>query len=67
MSWYSTGDYAIVDEDGCLTILDRYTPPVILANGEKVNVLDIVEVIKKDRNVKNCKITYHDGKLVLHL
>lgn len=67
VSWYSTGDYAIVDEDGCLTILDRYTPPVVLANGEKVNVLDIVEVIKKDRNVKNCKITYHDGKLVLHL
>lgn len=67
VSWYSTGDYAIVDEDGCLTVLDRYTPPVVLANGEKVNVLDIVEVIKKDRNVKNCKITYHDGKLVLHL
>lgn len=67
VSWYNTGDYAVVDEDGCLTVLDRYTPPVALANGEKVNVLDIVEVIKKDRNVKNCKITYHSGKLVLHL
>lgn len=65
--WYSTGDYAVVDEDGCLTVLDRYIPPVILENGEKVNVLDIVEVIKKDRNVKNCKVTYHNGKLVLHL
>lgn len=67
IAWYSTGDYAVVDEDGCLTVIDRYTPPVILENGEKVNVLDIVEIVKKDRNVKNCKMTYHDRNLVLHL
>lgn len=67
ISWYSTGDYAVVDNDGCLTVLDRYTAPVEIRNGEKVNVLDIVEKIKIDRNVKNCKITYHNGKLVLHL
>ena len=67
ISWYDTGDYASVDEDGCLTVLDRYVPPVELANGETVNVLDIAEVIKKNRNVKNCKITYYKGKLVLHL
>lgn len=67
VSWYNTGDYAVVDEDGCLTVLDRYIPPVILENGEKVNMLNIVEIIKKDRNVKNCKITFHRGKLVLHL
>lgn len=68
--WYNTGDYAVLDNDGCLTVLDRYVEPVIInTNGkdEKVNVLDIVEKIKKDRNVKNCKMTYHDGKLVLHL
>lgn len=67
ISWYSTGDYAVVDEDGCLTVIDRYIPPVVLENGEKVNVLNIVEVIKKNRNVKNCKMTFHSGKLVLHL
>lgn len=68
--WYNTGDYAVLDNDGCLTVLDRYVEPVTInTNGkeEKVNVLDIVEKIKKDRNIKNCKITYHDGDLVLHL
>lgn len=70
VSWYNTGDYAIVDNDGCLTILDRYVSPVKInykGNNENVNMLDIVEVIKKNRNVKNCKMTYHDGKMVLHL
>lgn len=67
ISWYITGDYAVLDDDGCLTILDRYTSPVKVRNGEQVNMLDIAEIIKKDRNVKNCKITYHNGKLILHL
>ena len=70
VAWYNTGDYAVVDNDGCLTILDRYVEPIeIISDGkkEKVNTLDIVEQIKKDRNVKNCKITHHSGKLVLHL
>lgn len=70
IDWYITGDYAIIDNDGCLTVLDRYVEPVMInSNGheEKVNLLDIVEIIKKDRNVKNIKLTYHSGKLVLHL
>ena len=70
ISWYDTGDYAVMDYDGCLTVLDRYVSPVeINTNGksEKINMLDIVEIIKKDRNIKNCKMTYHSGKLVLHL
>lgn len=67
VSWYNTGDYAVMDEDGCLTVLDRYAPPVDLANGETVQILDIVEIIKRNRNIKNCKITYHSGRLVLHL
>jgi len=70
ISWYCTGDYAVMDDDGCLTVLDRYIPPVEIRTGsqkEMVNMLDIVEVIKKDRNIKNCKMTYHDGKLVFHL
>ena len=48
--WYSTGDYAVMDADGCLTVLDRYSEPVdITYNGqtEKVNLLDIMEIIKK--------------------
>lgn len=65
--WYDTGDYAVIDDDGCLTVIDRYMEPIKINTGEKVNLLDIVEVVKKDRNVKNCKITHHNGKLVLHL
>lgn len=64
--WYNTGDYAVMDDDGCLTILDRYMSPVEI-NHEKINLLDIVEIVKKNRNVKNCKITHHNEKLVLHL
>lgn len=66
-SWYYTGDYAVLDEGGCLTVIDRYIEPIELDNGEMVNILDITEIIKKDRNVKMCKITYHSGKMVLHL
>lgn len=70
VSWYNTGDYAVLDNDGCLTVLDRYKEPVIIKNNnktEKVNLLDIVEVIKLNRNVKICKMTYNDDKLLLHL
>lgn len=70
VSWYNTGDYAVLDTDGCLTVLDRYCEPVEINNNgttEKVNLLDIVEKIKVDRNIKNCKITCHDSKLVLHM
>lgn len=70
ISWYNTGDYAIVDKDGCLTVLDRYKEPIEIMNSgkvEKVNVLDIVEIIKKNRNIQNCKMTYNNKKMVLHL
>lgn len=67
VSWYNTGDYAVIDDDGCLTVLDRYIKPIQIEYTEKINLLDIVEIIKKDRNVKNCKLTHHKGKLVLHL
>lgn len=68
--WYYTGDYAVVDKDGCLTVLDRYSDPItIKVNGktEEVNKLDIVEKIKTNRNIKNCKMTFNNEKLVLHL
>ncbi len=29
--------------------------------------MDMVEAVKKNRNIKNCKITYHNGIFVLHL
>lgn len=67
LSWYNTGDYAVIDDDGCLTVLDRYIKAIQIEYTEKINLLDIVEIIKKDRNVKNCKLTHHKGKLVLHL
>lgn len=70
VKWYYTKDYAVVDEDGCLTVLDRYSSPVVIKSNnkeEKVNMLDIIEIIKKDRNVKHCKMTYHEGQMVLHL
>ena len=59
-----------MDSDGCLTILDRYSDPItIKTNGstEQINKLDIVEKIKKNRNIKNCKMTFNNEKLVLHL
>lgn len=68
--WYYTGDYGVVDTDGCLTILDRYSDPIIIKNNdttEQVNKLDIVEKIKKNRNIKHCKMTYNNNKFVLHL
>ncbi len=70
-SWYITGDYAVLDDDGCLTVLDRYMPAIEITgtNGikEKVNPIDLAEIIKKNRNVKNCKITAHSERLVLHV
>lgn len=68
--WYNTGDYAVVDDDGCLTVLDRDSKPVpITYNGitENVKLLDIVETIREDSNVRICKMNASNGKMVLHL
>ena len=68
--WYNTGDYAILDSDGCLTVLDRDAAPVSVTykgKEEPVKLLDIAEEIRKDRNVKICKLTASNGKIVLHL
>lgn len=70
MVWYNTGDYAVMDSDGCLTVLDRDAAPVsVTCNGkeERVKLLDIAEEIRKNRNVKICKLTASNGKIVLHL
>ena len=68
--WYNTGDYAVLDSDGCLTVLDRDAAPVSVAykgKEEPVKLLDIAEEIRKDRNVKICKLTASNEKIVLHL
>lgn len=67
--WYDTKDYAYVDENGCLYVLDRDKPPVEIKVGdhtELVNLLDIVEKIKTDRCIKICKLVEYEGKLILH-
>lgn len=68
--WYDTGDYAVMDDDGCLTVLDRDCKPVqITFNGvtEEVKLLDIVEIIRENDNVRICKMNAANGKMVLHL
>lgn len=68
--WYDTKDYAYVDENGCLFVLDRDKPKVEINVGEHtemVNLLDIVEKIKTDRCIKICKLMDYEGKLILHV
>lgn len=68
--WYDTKDYAYVDKNGCLFVLDRDKSPVEIIVGdhtEKVKLLDIVEKIKTDRCIKICKLMEYEGKLILHV
>ena len=64
--WYVSGDYAVMDDDGCLTVLDRYVEPITI-NSEQVQLLDIAEIIKKNKNVRILKLSQHNGKIILHL
>lgn len=68
--WYYTGDYAVMDNDGCLTVLDRYSEPITINVNKKeakINLSDVNEVIKRNKYVKNSKLTFDNEKLVLHL
>ena len=68
--WYDTKDYAYVDENGCLFVLDRDKPLVEIKvehHTESVNLLDIAERIKSDRCIKICKLIEYKGRLVLHV
>lgn len=68
--WYDTKDYAYIDKNGCLFVLDRNKPPVeinVNNHTEKVNLLDIVEKIKINRCIKICKLIEYKGRLVLHV
>lgn len=64
--WYRTGDYGFVDNDGCLTVIDRYMEPVAVA-GRKVQLLDLAEKIRADRELKICKMMYIENVLILHV
>ena len=65
--WYYTGDYAVMDQDGCLKVLDRYSEPVTIKGNNKVNLLDLNEIVMRNRNVKISKINYENNKIILHL
>lgn len=69
--WYDTADYAVMDEDGCLLVLDRYKKPMVIHDrqgvAERVNPLDIVEKIKTNRNIKICKLENHGEYMVLYV
>ena len=68
--WYYTGDYAVMDNDGCLTVLDRYSAPITIktdTNTLTVNLIDINEIIKQNKFVKNSKLMYCNDKIILHL
>lgn len=69
--WYDTGDYAVMDEDGCLFVLDRYKDPIVIhderGNLEEINLLDIVESIRTNRNIKICKLDNHGEYIVLYV
>lgn len=68
--WYDTKDYAFVDPNGNLFVLDRAAKPIeININGQKeqVQLLDIVEKIKVNQYIKICKLANYEDYLVLHL
>lgn len=68
--WYDTQDYAVVDRDGCLTVLDRWQSPVEITykgKNESINLLDINEIILKNRNIKSSKLNAIDGKIFLYM
>lgn len=70
VTWYDTKDYAIIDKNGNLYVLDRDSKPITIKNNgvtEKVKLLDLAEKIKINRAIKICKLTSFDGYIVLHV
>lgn len=68
--WYDTKDYAYVDENGCLFVLDRAKEKIeITVDGKKesIQLLDIVEKIKNNPNIKICKLSNYGEYIVLHV
>ncbi|VWL85600.1 AMP-binding protein [Oceanivirga miroungae] len=48
--YFKTGDRAIVDEDGFITILGRLNEMIVLSNGKNVNPLKLEDKILEDSN-----------------
>jgi len=46
--WFHTGDQAVLDADGHITITDRLKDIIVLANGEKVSPTDLELAIATD-------------------
>lgn len=68
--WYDTKDYAYVDENGCLFVLDRAKEKIEITVGNKketIQLLDIVEKIKNNPNIKICKLSNYGEYIVLHV
>lgn len=70
ITWYDTKDYAVLDMNGNLHVLDRDSEPITIHNNEteeKVKLLDIVEKIKNHPAIKICKLSNFNEYIVLHL
>lgn len=68
--WYDTKDYALMDDDGNLFVLDRDSKPITINSKdgkEEIKLLDIAEKIKTNREIKICKLTNYNDYIVLHL
>ena len=67
--WYDTHDYAILDRDGCLTVLDRDMPSVEVCYKNKtyrIKLLDVNEIINKNDVIQICKTDAIEGKIILY-
>ena len=71
ITWYNTGDYARMDTNGNLFVLDRIAKPIEIVDKDgskhEIQLLDIVEKIKTDRNIKICKLNSYNNRIILHV
>ena len=71
ITWYNTGDYARMDTNGNLFVLDRIAKPIEIVDKDgikhEIQLLDIVEKIKTDRNIKICKLKSYNNRIILYV
>ena len=71
ITWYNTGDYARMDTNGNLFVLDRIAKPIEIVDKDgikhEIQLLDIVEKIKTDRNIKICKLNSYNNRIILYV
>jgi fatty-acyl-CoA synthase len=51
--WFHTGDMAVVDEEGYITIVDR-KKDIIISGGENISSVEIEKVIQNHPAVFEC-------------